>query len=219
MLLPAHIQYNVLPISDVLENNFLSETELARMATFGNEIRKKQFAIGRNVLKQLVAARLDRTPEDVVLHVEESGALCVSEAHHLYISLSHTHSHVAAILAETPVGIDIEQIKPRRNDLWRYILHPDEIAPFHALALPEVEKLILFWTLKESVLKGLKTGFRLSPKKLRATVDLEMQMATMEVLEAPESVAASEKFLWQQRWQLAFEQQQDYYTAIAWKIA
>lgn len=214
--LPESLLLHILPLQDI-SDAWLSEDERARMATFGNEGRKKQFATGRMVLKEVVGEATHQTATNVELVVEESGALAVKNDSSLFVSLSHSTRHALAAVATCPIGVDIERIKVRRPDLWRYILHPDEYDSFHALELASDEKLILYWTLKEAVLKGLKTGFRLSPKKLKTTLNLPQNEATVEVVSGRDAATEDELPLLT-HWQLCFGRYEDAYWAVAWVL-
>ena len=77
------------------------------------------------------------------------------------------------------IGIDLETIKPRHKDLYKFIFHPDEYVLLDTVSMERTELLILSWTLKEATLKGMKTGFRCSPKKLRLSINVENQSANI----------------------------------------
>ncbi len=84
------------------------------------------------------------------------------------VSFSVSHSGHAGVIAVTTdgtqVGVDIEQVRPRRNltRLAARALGPDELASWHAA--PEAEQLVRFlrvWTAKEAYLKAVGTGITL----------------------------------------------------------
>ena len=79
-----------------------------------------------------------------------------------------------------PVGVDVEVIRKRRPDLYRFMLaekdyHLVELFPDHDLAQ------ISLWAIKEAVLKARRTGLRTSPKKvdLSLNADLGIAVATL----------------------------------------
>jgi len=141
----------------------LSPAERARLATFAHPDRRLGFALGRTAARRLLAERLGCPPEAVPLALAASGAPVVS-GHPLHVSIAHAgrgaDTLAAAVAAARPVGLDLERITPRRPDLYRRILRPDEHALLDALPLGHDEAQTLLWSLKEAVLKGLHTGLR-----------------------------------------------------------
>ncbi len=146
----------------------LSADEQARLAGFGSPKRRREFALGRDVARRLVAEQTEARPEDVSLRVAEDGA---PEAEGLHLSLAHasTDALVLAVAAVSPlpVGVDLEVVRPRRPDLYRYVLHPEEHGLIETLPYGHDAAQVLLWALKEATLKAMRTGFRVSPKALR----------------------------------------------------
>ncbi len=143
----------------------LSVQELDRMESFGYPGRRRGFALGRMTARSVLATRLRIQPLDVPLVVAEDDGLVV-DGHALHVSISHAgrgdYARSIAAIAERPVGVDLEEIVPRRPDLYRRILHTNEYGLLESLGLPHNDAQLLLWSLKESVLKGLRTGFRRS---------------------------------------------------------
>lgn len=71
-----------------------------------------------------------------------------------YWSLSHKSKFVAAVVGPTPIGIDIEEIRPRNEALYDAIAGADE----WALADRNWETFFRYWTAKEAVLKTTGVG-------------------------------------------------------------
>lgn len=155
----------------------VSEEERNHAATFTNESRRATYLAGRLAMRTLLMPHLNQLPHEIPLVTEPSGAPALVLDPPLYVSVTHTASEAAAVFAPTPVGIDLEHIQKRRDDLWKFLLPPTDYEAFHALDTPQNEKNILLWVIKEAVLKGLKTGFRLSPKKIQAHINLDAQEA------------------------------------------
>lgn len=158
----------------------LTEAERARMASFGHPNRRALFALGRLAARTLLSTHLTYDPLDVPLIVAKDGAPEV-DGHAIEVSLSHTLSVndtplAVAAIASQPLGVDIEALKPRRRDLYRFLLHESEYPLLQNMAEhycepPEIT-IVRCWAMKEAVLKALRTGFRLSPKKLRLDLAL-----------------------------------------------
>lgn len=160
--------------------DWLSPEERQRVDGFSLPKRRREFVLGRAAARTLLAEHLDVAPPDVPLRVADDGAVEVVGLD-LAVSITHSGQHSVAAIAPRPVGVDLERIVPRHPDLPRFLLHPDEHAAFEKLPLDLDRSTILYWTLKEAALKALRTGFRLSPKKLRLDVDLAAQTSRVHV--------------------------------------
>jgi len=71
-------------------------------------------------------------------------------------SLSHKSRFVAAVVGRTPLGIDIEEIRPRNEALYSAIADDEE----WALGERTWELFFRYWTAKEAVLKAVGVGLR-----------------------------------------------------------
>ena len=72
-------------------------------------------------------------------------------------SLSHKPEYVAGVVADFPVGIDIEKIRPCSHGLYRMIAEESE----WELATPVTDRLFFrYWTAKETVLKSFGVGMK-----------------------------------------------------------
>jgi len=67
-----------------------------------------------------------------------------------YISFSHTKNIVAAVLADMPVGIDIEELSPRIVPLYPRFMSREEIA---ACNPNNLQDLYYYWCAKEAMYK------------------------------------------------------------------
>ncbi len=181
----------------------LTPDERARLATFGHAGRRRQFVLGRTAARTLAARRLGCAPAAVPLVVGADGAPHLDGA---FVSIAHGGRGAAAVgvaaLADRAVGVDVEAVGPRRPDLWTRILRPDERPLLDALGGPTDDVQTLLWTLKESVLKAQRTGFRAGGRSVRLALDVEAGTAS----------AASRHG----RWRLAFRPLDGLWLAVAW---
>ncbi len=69
-------------------------------------------------------------------------------------SLSHKSRYVAAVVGLSPIGIDIEEVRPRNEELYEYVAGAAE----WALAERNWETFFRYWTAKEAVLKTAGVG-------------------------------------------------------------
>lgn|GEM_PF-581571 len=153
----------------------LSGAEAARAASFAHADRRAAFALGRTAARALLAERLGVAPESVPLVVGADGAPEVEGDGGACLSISHAGRGAgvvaAAAVAPVAVGVDLEAIVPRRADLWRRMLRPDEHALLDALGGSSDRAHTLLWSLKEAVLKGQRTGLRASARSVCLALD------------------------------------------------
>lgn len=205
--LPENIFYSYARLADLDLSEaeaVLSEKELAFREQLKNERRRVGFTAGRITARRLAAVHLGCAPEAVPIAVSDDGSLHLEDSR-FGLSLAHSREGVCAAVAENlEVGIDLEAIQQRHEDLYRYILHPEEYDLLDSLDIDQDSILILCWSIKEAVLKGMKTGFRFSPKKLRLNIILEQGRAGIVIAGTNDC------------WECTFEKRDNNYLAIAY---
>jgi len=96
----------------------LSEAERERAGRFVRPARKRQFIVGRTLLRMALARLLDINVRDIAL-LERPGqapSLLVPDQEHIGLSISHSGSWVGCAVSKVSrVGFDIELIDPSRN--------------------------------------------------------------------------------------------------------
>ena len=182
----------------------LSPEERARLAAFAAPERRRAFVLGRTAARHLLARALGEDAAAIVLTVGSDGAPCVPGRH---VSIAHTGRGADAVavaaVSRRPVGVDVERVGPRRADLWRRLLTPGEHAVLDALGGPTDSAQTLLWALKESVLKGQRTGFRAGARSVVLTLG-----------DAPGRAAAVSDV--SGAWQVAYERLGGSWLAVAW---
>lgn len=133
--------------------DWLSESEFARLATIRHGGRREQFLAGRWLARRVLAGRFDSGPARAVLVERRSQPPAVG-GHELsrFVSISHGAQWVAAAAADVAVGIDLEQ-RPRVFDaaIAPLLLEPDEPAL-------DADGLLQRWVAKEAWLKRFGGG-------------------------------------------------------------
>ena len=76
----------------------------------------------------------------------------------LFFNLSHCTAAVAAVVAEEPVGVDIEMRGRYTPSLAEYVCSPAELREIEAVPEERDLRFTTLWTQKESALKLLGTG-------------------------------------------------------------
>jgi phosphopantetheine--protein transferase-like protein len=111
---------------------------------------------GKSGSRQLLSAALDLQgiPAQPLLH-DELGRPYFQDG--LAVSISHSPGAAAVALSDGPVGVDLEQLRPVRENLPRRVLSAQEYQWFSARGC-RVEDFLTLWTLKESFYKYLGTG-------------------------------------------------------------
>ena len=70
----------------------------------------------------------------------------------IFFNLSHCRSVAACVVASSPVGVDVEDVREFKDSLARYVLNDEEYAMISSSPQPDRE-FIRLWTMKESCLK------------------------------------------------------------------
>src|SRR5690625_1699632 len=92
---------------------------------------------------------------------------------------SRSHSGIlgAAVLARRAVGLDVERTRTPHPRLRDRILSERERDEAARLPIPPDETSLLYWTLKEAVLKGRRTGLRQSTRSVELSIDYHERRA------------------------------------------
>jgi 4'-phosphopantetheinyl transferase len=145
--------------------DFLSREEQERAARFHFELHRRRFAIGRALLRQILAAYLCTHPRSVSFSYGTHGKPELKTdfgEEKLTFNLSHSEGFIVyAVGRARRIGVDVEVIRP--------VAEVEQIADryFSARerkslrALPETQKRRAFfncWTRKEAYLKALGDG-------------------------------------------------------------
>ncbi|MFO8100125.1 MAG: 4'-phosphopantetheinyl transferase superfamily protein [Salinibacter sp.] len=180
---------------------WLSEEEHDRWRGFGSDRRRCAFLAGRAVARRLLASRMGLVPADVPLRRAEDEAVDVVGTD-WHVSIAHSGDRALAAAARHRVGSDLERVISRDPAVARFLLRPDERDLLEALPYDRNRTLLLLWTLKESVLKARRTGFRTSPKAVHLSVDAAAHTARARVQG-------------EEHWAVFFAPWDRYWTAVA----
>ncbi len=126
-------------------------------------------------LREILADYVQIPAAELVFERGEFGKPTLRDFPEWHFNVSHSgEKMLLAISHDMPVGIDVEQIKPRRSlaDLVKKCFAPSEQT--YWFNLPENEKLTVFydfWTRKESVVKGIGRGIALGLNRCEIDVN------------------------------------------------
>lgn len=150
-----------------MASEYLRADELERWAGFSQEKRHNEWLGGRVAAKWAAAKLLGETAVDwqgLAIRNEGDGRPSVAaEAHAVapFISISHSGPLAAALAANLPCGLDIQQ--PGANILRvkkRFALREEEdiLASSLPEAFTETQRLTMLWAAKEAVRKAVRTS-------------------------------------------------------------
>ncbi|MDX3229749.1 4'-phosphopantetheinyl transferase family protein [Streptomyces sp. ME19-01-6] len=153
---------------DPVLRGMLDDRDRRRLRTLPRPAARGRFMASRLLLKHLVAAVSDTTPEAVCLAYEPGGRPYARRvgADRVEVGLSHTGELlVAGVSRRGRIGVDVEAAgRPMPYaDVGRRLCAPAERAALAGLVEPERERALLrLWTLKEAYTKALGRGMRLA---------------------------------------------------------
>jgi 4'-phosphopantetheinyl transferase len=159
------------------DNEWLSPAEADRLSRMMVPKRRDDWRLGRWTAKRAIADRLEisadqRVLAEIEVRPAESGApevYIAGRAADTTISLSHRDG--VGLCAVGPVGVmlgcDLELIEPHSEAFIRDYFSDEEQAVVRKAAASErFQLLALLWSAKESALKALHAGLRLSTRSV-----------------------------------------------------
>ena len=147
---------------------YLSPEELAQWAGLNLEKRRAEWLGGRLAAKWAAARLLGETalalPRLIIRTEAEGRPFVAAEGHAIapFLSISHSGPLAAALSANIPCGLDLQQPGAKIHTVRKRFAAPEEEAILNASlpgAFTETQRLTLLWTAKEAVRKMV----RLSP--------------------------------------------------------
>lgn len=111
-----------------------------------------------SLLKRELARHLCLSVDDIVISKDDKGCPYIEGKDDIFVSLSHSYGVVMCAFSDTPVGVDIELVKKRHKSVERRVFTEGEISLVDS-AEDEDKAFFTLWTLKESYLKAIGTGF------------------------------------------------------------
>lgn len=180
-----------LPLSDAA--GFLSENELKELCLFRLKKRRVEWLGGRLAAKWAAAGLLGGSEaewKNLVVDAEEDGRPYLTIAARTgtpFISISHSGPMAAALAANIPCGLDIEQPSAKIHTVRPRFVAPEEKDILNAISpdfLSETERLTLLWAAKEAIRKMV----RASP--LLGLSEILLISGSMEGLGSPEQPMA-----------------------------
>ena len=126
---------------------------------------KEQSAAAHSLLKRSIAEHFGINENDIIIKKDPNGAPFIEGIEGVFVSLTHTGGLVACAFADRRVGVDAVVITQRRKGVEKRVFTQTES---ELLDTAENENTAFFtlWTLKESWLKAIGTGFAGNAKEI-----------------------------------------------------
>lgn len=175
----------------------LHPSELSEGQRYRHQGRKRQFQFGRTTAHRLLSETAELPalgPRGLWIHRTDAGwpQVLDGEGRPLPISLSIAHTGSVALCAMGPegdghLGADVEQVAPRSQAFLEDFYTDAEQSSLARLPDSDRDRLAtLYWTVKEAVLKALRTGLSRSAKdvEVRAVepgADLDWKTAEVQL--------------------------------------
>ncbi len=147
---------------------FLENLPAARRERI-RSFRRKEDAIrtltGDCMVRTLLRQAFGEVADTFAVHTHECGKPYCRERPDFHFNVSHSGDWIICSVSDAPVGADVERVRDIKENVFRKVLNNDEFT--WARECPNDESLKRFhrlWTLKESMIKCLGTGFSLNPK-------------------------------------------------------
>ena len=136
----------------------LSEQRREQVLRFKHEGSRKQCAAAYLLLKRALK-EVYGIDENPVFEYDEGGKPTIRGHADIHFNLSHCAKAVACVVADRPVGIDVEETCRYKDNLARYAMNDEEYDQITHSDNPDLTFTKL-WTMKEALLKYTGEGLR-----------------------------------------------------------
>lgn len=139
----------------------LTDADRAWACEARDEAQRRRRLVRRALLRRVLARRTGMAAHSVPLVHDDAGRPCLRGMDDVYVSTANAGSLLAVVVANGPVGVDVERRRPLPD--WRALatdhFTPREVARIAALPEAVAEDAVLrLWTMKEAAAKALGVG-------------------------------------------------------------
>jgi len=152
----------------------LSPEELKRASYFKFENLQHNYMVSKAFLRLLLSSYLGIKPEEILVGIHKKGKPFLLNDVSLHFNLSDSHGICAyAFSRDGEVGIDIEKIRdlPDIDQLIQKNLTSSEKRYLQKDPGNKLKRFFQFWTFKESYLKAIGEGLRITPENLEFSIE------------------------------------------------
>lgn len=118
-----------------------------------------------NLLRTAIEEKYDIPKNEIVILKDDKGKPYIEGRDDIFVSLSHSKGAVMCGVSDKEVGVDIELCTKRRKSVESRVFTEREISLLNS-AEDEDKAFFTLWTLKESYLKAIGTGFADNAKSI-----------------------------------------------------
>ncbi|HEY0869238.1 MAG TPA: 4'-phosphopantetheinyl transferase superfamily protein [Acidothermaceae bacterium] len=140
----------------------LPEHEQRRATAMRLDSRRRNFVLGRTLLRAAVARVAGGRPDAVVVEIEPSGRPVLARPLDSFsVSIAHSGGYVVVGVANRPIGVDVEQLRHsvRFPRVAARVCSPDELRALDAMTDAARERAFLtVWSRKEAYGKAIGRG-------------------------------------------------------------
>lgn len=159
---------------------FLTQTEQKRLHSslmpgeknkinrFKNRTDAENFLIARVMQRNLIAPLVRSAPEKLIFGANKYGRpyLKFPRIKDFDFNLSHSGDYIVIAIADCPIGIDIERIKPLDTKIAIDYFTEQELKYLGSRRGKQSERFYKIWVLKESFIKAVGRGLSFPIKKI-----------------------------------------------------
>ncbi len=196
--------------------SWLNSEEQARWHRFRYDRPRREYVLCRAALRSMLCSRIGCNNEHLSFAYCQHGkpfGVVDGEKLSLSFNISHSGKHgLIALASYGRIGVDVEDRSARIDfdSVIEFVFTPAEQAEFTAVDENQKHRLFFkFWTLKESLIKALGTGFSLNPSRFE--IPPEIRRGNQQgVFRFPHLPTAC--------WQLEYIENEKFAAAIAHEI-
>ena len=118
-----------------------------------------------NLLRSAIEKKYDIPQNQIVILKDDKGKPYIEGREDIFVSLSHSKGTVMCAVSDKEIGIDVEMCAERRKSVESRVFTESEITLINN-AKDENKAFFTLWTLKESYLKAIGTGFADNAKNI-----------------------------------------------------
>lgn len=168
------VSTNITPEVFLEYKNVLTKKEVTNISFFKFKQAKDSYVVSQGALRMLLSEYLGISPKLVKIGRRVKGKPYSIDDPKLNFNVSNSGQFVAiAFSYDGEVGIDIEQIRPLPDldELINTNFSAKEIYFINSKPGERLNRFFRLWTIKESYLKAIGEGMRLTPDSLEFSMD------------------------------------------------
>ena len=131
-------------------------------------VYKRKHSLTQAERRNLIASLIGSAPEKLIFGVNKYGRpfLKFPLIKNFDFNLSHSGDYVAIAIADCPVGIDVEKVKPLDIKMAVAYFTKQELKYLNSCPEKQLERFYKIWVFKESFIKAVGLGLSFPVKKI-----------------------------------------------------